>query len=59
LTDNDDLRQYGLVLLVIDVPKPRFVNSDGSASVFAYDEDPMLAALEWCTMSGIRGHPGS
>jgi hypothetical protein len=54
LTEVEELRRCALVLLVVDVPKPRLVNSDGSSSVFAYDEDPILAALEWCTMSGIR-----
>jgi hypothetical protein len=48
------LRQFSLVLLAIEVPAPKFVNEDGTAAVFAHDEDRMLEILERCSMNQIR-----
>ena len=54
MTAIDKLRRCGLVLLVVDVPRSRMLDEDGNPLIFAHDEDLMLEALEWCTMSGIR-----
>jgi hypothetical protein len=50
----DELRRCGLVLVVVDKPKPRFNNEDGSPMVLAHDEDPLHEMLEWCTMNQVR-----
>jgi hypothetical protein len=50
----DKLRDFSLVLLVVDIPPPRLRNEDGSPMILASDEDVLYESLEFLTMERVK-----